>query len=440
MIRFEDALPELVRCCEQTPGFEVVARACAVRDLRGRVRLVLDAKDAAGLDTAALESALENHLGAYFQGPVWRADSGSPDERRLGQKLLDLGEGWEPTFRDPATGKEYSAPGQRWRKMERRLSKQAWLREAGVAPKPPWPLIRAAPAIVTFYSFKGGVGRTTALIACAWQLAEQGRRVAVVDLDLEAPGLGLLLGAESERGVVDYLVDYVATDSAVLDGVAVPAVELGESQERVWVLPAGRLNLAYLEKLARLDFNEDVPWDPASEVRAQQGLAALLKQIRKDLKPDYILLDSRAGLHDVAGLSLHGLSHVDVLLTRASEQGLRGLDLMLQLLSSEELRCAIVHAFAPAQRESEAEKEERAAFRQRVYELFRRHVYDVHYDDSDIPSEEAEDRPHSPLVLHQEEALRSITRIEAIREQLFSSDYQKLCTRVQELCEPEDAP
>ena len=42
--------------------------------------------------------------------------------------------------------------------------------------------------IVTFYSWKGGVGRTMALANTAVQLARKGNRVLVVDWDLEAPG------------------------------------------------------------------------------------------------------------------------------------------------------------------------------------------------------------------------------------------------------------
>src|ERR1039458_6701404 len=45
---------------------------------------------------------------------------------------------------------------------------------------------------VTFYSFKGGVGRSMALINTAGILAGRGFRVLVMDLDLEAPGLSYL--------------------------------------------------------------------------------------------------------------------------------------------------------------------------------------------------------------------------------------------------------
>ena len=43
--------------------------------------------------------------------------------------------------------------------------------------------------VLAFYSYKGGCGRTMALANVAWILAANGRRVAVVDWDLESPGL-----------------------------------------------------------------------------------------------------------------------------------------------------------------------------------------------------------------------------------------------------------
>src|ERR1041384_3063617 len=46
-----------------------------------------------------------------------------------------------------------------------------------------------ADKIITFYSYKGGTGRSMALANVAWILASSGRRVLAIDWDLEAPGL-----------------------------------------------------------------------------------------------------------------------------------------------------------------------------------------------------------------------------------------------------------
>jgi hypothetical protein len=71
--------------------------------------------------------------------------------------------------------------------------------------------------IVTFYSYKGGTGRSMALANVAWILASHGRRVLTVDWDLEAPGLHRyfwpfltdkeLTGHESQ-GLIDLMVDF----------------------------------------------------------------------------------------------------------------------------------------------------------------------------------------------------------------------------------------
>ena len=65
--------------------------------------------------------------------------------------------------------------------------------------------------VTTFYSYKGGVGRTMALINVAILLAEAGKRVLIVDFDLEAPGIpsfGQFRCAGSRAGVVDYVCSY----------------------------------------------------------------------------------------------------------------------------------------------------------------------------------------------------------------------------------------
>jgi Mrp family chromosome partitioning ATPase len=66
------------------------------------------------------------------------------------------------------------------------------------------------PLVVSFFSLRGGVGRSTVLAYTARLLAEKGRKVVCVDMDLEAPGLAALFGCEAKirehQGVVELLV------------------------------------------------------------------------------------------------------------------------------------------------------------------------------------------------------------------------------------------
>ena len=74
-------------------------------------------------------------------------------------------------------------------------------------------ITQAPAAFVTFYSFKGGVGRSMALINVAGILAGRGFRVLALDMDLEAPGISYLTQEEGEQtaenrsGFVDLLAD-----------------------------------------------------------------------------------------------------------------------------------------------------------------------------------------------------------------------------------------
>jgi MinD-like ATPase involved in chromosome partitioning or flagellar assembly len=433
MVTFNQVLPTLVRICEAAPGMVELARCCAVRDLGGRVRLIVDPAPGAAstLDISALCKALEVELRSYFVGPVWSTAAMS-NEAKFARKVFDQADPWsDATYDDPTTGNPQVLSKAPWRKLERRLSKQVWLESDDAGP--PWKL-GEGPSIVTFYSFKGGVGRTTALAACAWQLARSGKRVVILDLDLEAPGIGTLLGAETERGIVDFLVDYLATGGGDIDDLVANADALGGDKDRVAVLPAGVLDLRYLEKLGRLDFLGSDPQGTAQGSPVELALRELLFRARK-LRPDYILIDSRAGLHDLAGLSLHRLAHVDVLVSRASEQGYRGLDLTVGALAQrkdlEQLQCILVHTMAPTPGTVEAEIEEKD-FRSRSYAMFRKYIYLKQAGATII--EEDPSAPHIPIVVRNDPDLARSTPLQAIELSYFKPGFAALRAQIEEMC------
>lgn len=436
MVSFDDVLPTLARVCDTWDGRAAVARWCVVRDLRGRVRLVIEpvSRRLEATRQDDLERRLEDALRGYFVPPVWSTDA--PGERgRLARALREQAtESWEdPSYEDVATGERRTAAGV-WSLWEKRVSKVEWLERASL---PPWPLVRQKPPIVAFYSFKGGVGRTTALAACAWQWAAAGQRVAVVDLDLEAPGLGTLMEAATPRGVIDFIVDHVACGAATLDGVWAPAHACRDQATNIQVFPAGQLTRNFVEKLARLDFAETTDVAPEGNGGpAAQALRAMLKLVAaQEPAPNVILLDARAGLHDLAGLSLAGLAHVDVLFCRANEQGYQGLDLTLDILvrrrSASGLLPVIVRAMAPppGTPEDMAESEE---FATRVQEMFRERVY------GGKSAEDTTSDAHVPCSLHLDLSLQRFVSLADRRETLFGQGFAALRERIEELCEPDE--
>lgn len=432
MVTFDDVLPTLIRCCEEWRAFQHSSRAVAVRDIAGRVRLVVDVIPGQSIEEAKLTVALQDLLGPWFPDGVYTRE-GSAAGRRVAAAVLDQVQkrAWDTDYTTSAGARAVTKPG-RWFVIERRLSKLGWFE-----PTPQhglWPLTPKTPVVVTFFSFKGGVGRSTLLTAMALQLARMGKRVMAVDLDLEAPGLGLLLGATEGRGLLDFIVDSVAVNQHDLDGIVSQASAAGEEGALIDVVPAGSLNASYFEKLARLDFVGGLADE--SDRPVTRALHELLRAAkRRTPPPEFILLDARAGLHDLAGLSLHGLAHIDVLVARDSEQSFRGLDLVVRALGQSrgtgDLRALVVHSMAPPDRNSEEAKRVEREFLDRSFRAFEEHVYD------DAPMVEDNTAAHFPWVIRSSELLQRFVSLDSVRETLFGSDYERIAKRLIELAAPE---
>jgi cellulose biosynthesis protein BcsQ len=170
--------------------------------------------------------------------------------------------------------------------------------------------------IITFYSFKGGTGRSMALANCAWILASNGNRVLVLDWDLESPGLRRYFhpflvdkSLQTSRGVIDLVWDFCAAAMEVNhdgdpDWVAAKAEVERYAVSLVWefagdgtidFVPAGRLNGSYAGRVSSID------WDT---LYTRQGGGEFFAQLRDNMRRhyDYVLIDSRTGLSDTASI------------------------------------------------------------------------------------------------------------------------------------------
>ncbi len=166
-----------------------------------------------------------------------------------------------------------------------------------------------------FFSIKGGVGRSTALAATAWALAEQGKKVLVLDLDLESPGLSSALLPEDRRpsyGITDWLVeDLVDNGDAVFEHMVATSA-LSHNGE-ILVVPAHGANPGeYIAKLGRV-------WMPKIDGDGKRHswsdrLCRLLGALEARWKPDVTLIDSRAGIDEVASACITELSASTILL------------------------------------------------------------------------------------------------------------------------------
>lgn len=424
---FDDVLPTLLRICETWEHAATLQHVAVVRDLRGLVRLAVDPTDEGAGHLEALGPILTRELGPWFTGEILSTRSGKQPLRNVARRVLAEAPPWDAPRYPNQAGGESSATAGRWQLWERRVGKQPWLEGDGGEP---WALDEGSPAVVTFYSFKGGVGRTTTLAACALLAAQAKEKVVVIDLDLEAPGLASVFGVEVDQGVVDLLVDHLATGVVDLGRALQRPQALREDlAEQIQVIPAGKLGTSYLEKLARLDFAGSAMSAAGAQIPVKEALQALLTKIRDELRPRWILLDARAGLHDLAGLSLHGLAHVDVLFSRANAQGVAGLDLVLEALSrrvrAAVSRVVLVHAMAPAGRPEATS--ERGRLQRETHGMFTRHLY---RDPSGIPEQDAKDADHQPWTIHREETIERNERLGDVLPHLTGDDYGAVWARI----------
>lgn len=193
------------------------------------------------------------------------------------------------------------------------------------------PETEGVPRIV-FFSIKGGVGRSTALAATAWSLAQGGKRVLVLDLDLESPGLSsalLPLDRQPMYGITDWLIEDLVDNGDVVFDSMVATSNLSHDGE-IHVVPAhGADHGEYIAKLGRV-------WMPklqADGTREEWSsrLNRLLHDLEKRIQPDVVLIDSRSGIDEIASTCITELgANLILLFSLEGEQTWNGYRMLFE--------------------------------------------------------------------------------------------------------------
>ncbi len=172
--------------------------------------------------------------------------------------------------------------------------------------------------VTTFYSYKGGVGRTFLMANVAWLLARWGRRVLCLDWDLEAPGLRHYLtpAAPPRPGVLDLIHGFGAREPADWRNLAATVDGSWTGRGSLSLIGAGRQGDRYVKALAGLNWAK----------LFKTGLAPYLEELRAQWIADYdhVLLDSRTGVSDVGGICAAQLPDLLVMALTTSQQSIEG--------------------------------------------------------------------------------------------------------------------
>ncbi|NOT55905.1 MAG: tetratricopeptide repeat protein [Deltaproteobacteria bacterium] len=234
--------------------------------------------------------------------------------------------------------------------------------------------------IYTFYSYKGGVGRSMALANVAEWLYLQGLRVVIIDWDLEAPGLESFFYrstddlelVRSQLGLIDMLMAYKRTFPRLsfnnekagqqkegaqglsietviaelrekLPSVAdslypihAPASTNGHHAPALWLLPAGwragdRFPV-YAQAVQSFDWA-----DFYASYHGEAYFEWLRTQLVDEDLADVVLIDSRTGVTEMGGVCTRQMADVVVSFCVPNVQNLSGVETMVRSFTRAEI-------------------------------------------------------------------------------------------------------
>ncbi len=180
--------------------------------------------------------------------------------------------------------------------------------------------------IITFYSYKGGVGRSMALANIGVLLSKKGYKVLLLDWDLEAPGLENFFKeyidisfVQSQIGIVDLIEDHIRDKKLNWkDGIIQLPILKEESTGCLHLITSGKREYSFYKKVTNIDF---------TTFFEKNGGGDFIENLRNawNEEYDFVLVDSRTGVTDIGGICTTYLPDMVALFFTTTEQSLYGI-------------------------------------------------------------------------------------------------------------------
>ncbi len=197
--------------------------------------------------------------------------------------------------------------------------------------------------IISFYSYKGGVGRTqlTANLA-AYLCYYKQRKVLIIDWDMEAPGVDFFFNIDRSNikfGLLDLFNEFVKTvrskenvtdkdlpkvfeKNGILENkkskYIINLIKSQKNQGRVDLIPAGNYNDNFVKKVTSFD------WYEFYETLNGKYFIEYLKEELNNSEYDYVFIDSRTGTSDYAGICNIQFPELNVFVIAPTNQNFKG--------------------------------------------------------------------------------------------------------------------
>jgi MinD-like ATPase involved in chromosome partitioning or flagellar assembly len=172
--------------------------------------------------------------------------------------------------------------------------------------------------IISTHSFRGGTGKSNLTANLAVTVAGSGKRVGIIDTDIQSPGVHVLFGLESDavdKSLNDYLWGRCAIEETAYEvGGCEPNWDLNGG--KVYLIPSS-MDAGDIARVLREGY------DPG---RLNDGIRQLVKQ----LSLDYLFIDTHPGVNEETLLSI-AISDVLVLIMRPDQQDYQGTAVTIDL-------------------------------------------------------------------------------------------------------------
>ena len=261
---------------------------------------------------------------------------------------------------------------------------------------------------VCFYSFKGGAGRTTAVVMSAIELAGQGKKIVIIDFDLEAPGIASLFPEESmsQYGLLDFLLESNVYDMEIkIDEYIYPVGDYCHVDKlggEIYVMPAyGKVtkNNADIYRKSIMRFDLDTP---AYEEKITP-VDNLLRMLDKFLDPDFIFIDTRSGIHQIGGMMLTRYTDLALLFFYGSTQNTEGMKMTIPVLRKKQIPFIMINSKVPVN--EQLAYQEKRVYLEGAYDALR--MCDERYSREEIGIED-DSADHYPIDIEYNVALEVI--------------------------------
>jgi MinD-like ATPase involved in chromosome partitioning or flagellar assembly len=171
-------------------------------------------------------------------------------------------------------------------------------------------------SIISIHSFRGGAGKSNITANLAALLALEGKRTAVIDTDIQSPGIHVILGLEAAS--ISYcLNDYLWGNCSIEDAAYDVSKAAGiKNDSRLFLIPSS-LKTGAIARILREGYDVALLTDG-------------FQKINRALDLDYLLIDTHPGVNEETLLSI-AISDLLVVVMRPDNQDFQGTAVTVEL-------------------------------------------------------------------------------------------------------------